>query len=507
MTDGHDHEHHQDPTFYRSPRDAAAAPAEKLAYVATFSRPADQPDAMAVVNVDPQSAAYGSVVGFTELPNLGDELHHFGWNACSSALCPGGGHDHGDRRYLIVPGLRSSRLYVLDTQPDPTAPQVTNVIGPEELGKLAGYSRPHTVHCGPGGLFVSCLGGNGEEGPGGVALLDHNTFEVTGQWEADRGDQYLAYDVWWHINYDIAITSEWGTPSMIEDGVVPELLLGRKYGHRLHFWDMKTRTNIQTIDIGDQYQMVLELRPAHDPTKKYGFVGVVVSVEDLSASIWLWHEEEDGKFAAQKVISIPAEPADPADLPPALQPFGAVPPLVTDLALSVDDQKLYVSCWGTGEMKQFDVSDPFHPRETGSVRIGGIVGRKAAPGPAGPATQRRAADGRGQPGQQARLLHELAVRGVGRPVLPGRRRRLDGEARRRRRRRDELRPAVLPRGRRLPRPPPAPGPAAGRRRVQRLLLLPPVTRRARAYQWPRWTTSSNGRRSGRRIGASGRPAG
>jgi methanethiol oxidase len=184
--------------------------------------------------------------------------------------------------------------------------------------------------------------------------------------------------VWWHINYDIAITSTWGTPAMIEDGVVPDLLLGRKYGHRLHFWDMKTRTNIQTIDIGDQYQMVLELRPAHDPTKKYGFVGVVVSVEDLSASIWLWHEE-NGRFAAQKVISIPAEPADPADLPPALQPFGGVPPLVTDLALSVDDQNLYVSCWGTGELKQFDVSDPFHPKETGSVRIGGIVGRKAHP--------------------------------------------------------------------------------------------------------------------------------
>jgi len=105
----------------------------------------------------------------------------------------------------------------------------------------------------------------------------------------------------------------------------------------------------------------------------------VVSVEDLSASIWLWHEGGDGRWAAQKVISIPAEPADAADLPPALQPFGAVPPLISDLALSVDDQQLYVSCWGTGELKQFDVSDPFNPRETGSVRIGGITGRAAHP--------------------------------------------------------------------------------------------------------------------------------
>ncbi len=87
---------------------------------------------------------------------------------------------------------------------------------------------------------------------------------------------------------DVAITSEWGTPAMIEDGVVPELLLGRKYGHRLHFWDMRTRKLTQTVDLGDEHQMVLELRPAHDPTKKCGFVGVVVSVEDLSASIWMW---------------------------------------------------------------------------------------------------------------------------------------------------------------------------------------------------------------------------
>src|SRR5205085_2395384 len=83
-----------------------AGPPEKLAYVATFSKPAGQPDAIAVVDTDPASAGYASVVGFTELPHTGDELHHFGWNACSSALCPTGDHRHGDRRYLVVPGIR-----------------------------------------------------------------------------------------------------------------------------------------------------------------------------------------------------------------------------------------------------------------------------------------------------------------------------------------------------------------------------------------------------------------
>ena len=67
-------------------------------------------------------------------------------------------------------------------------------------------------------------------------------------------------------------------------------------------------------------------------------------------------------------------------LPPVLQGFKAVAPLVTDIDLSMDDRFLYVSCWGTGDMIQYDVSDPFNPKETGRVRIGGIVSRASHPG-------------------------------------------------------------------------------------------------------------------------------
>src|SRR3954468_21773315 len=147
-----------DPTFYPSPRDAASAPPESLAYVAAFDRAAEKPDAIAVLDVDPNSTSYGSVVGWTDLPYTGDELHHFGWNACSSALCPYAPHPHIERRYLIVPGLRSSRIYILDTKDNPTQPEIVKVLEAEELAKRAGYSRPHTVHCGPEGIYVSALG-------------------------------------------------------------------------------------------------------------------------------------------------------------------------------------------------------------------------------------------------------------------------------------------------------------------------------------------------------------
>jgi methanethiol oxidase len=374
-----------DLTFYRSPAEAIAAPPERLAYVAAYDPAGQAKDAMTAIDTDPSSSTYGQIVGWSELPTAGNELHHFGWNACSSALCHQGHGDHGqplERRYLLVPGFRSSRTYVLDTKPDPRNPQVVRAIEADELATKAGYSRPHTLHCGPGGIFMSALGGaNGNDGPGGVALLDHETFDVIGAWEHDRGEQFFAYDVWWHLNHDTVITSEWATPSMIENGLNPEDLLGRRFGHHLNFWSMSERKLTQRIDLGDAHQMVLELRPAHDPSKAWGFVGVVISVEDLSASVVLWHRDGE-RWAARKVISIPAEPADPDLLPPALKPFGAVPPLVTDLDLSVDDRWLYVSCWGTGELKQYDVADPFNPRETGSVRLGGIVGRR--PHPAAP---------------------------------------------------------------------------------------------------------------------------
>jgi methanethiol oxidase len=380
-----------DPTFYPSPKLAGQAPAEKLAYVAALNADGgSQPDALIVVDVDRESDKFGQVVGRVDMPNVGDELHHFGWNACSSALCPYAPHPHVERRYLIVPGLRSSRIHVIDTKDNPRQPKIIKVIEPKDVAERTGYSRPHTVHCGPDGIYLSALGSPSGDGPGGIFALDHYNFEPLGRWEVDRGPQYFGYDFAWHLGYDIAVTSEWGTPNMVENGVNPELLLGGKYGHSLHIWDLRKRRHIQSLDLGAEQQMVLELRAAHDPTKAYGFVGVVTSLKDLSSSIWLWHRPKgssngstnggsNGKFEITKVIEIPAEPADPSQLPPLLQGFKAVPPLLTDINLSVDDRFLYASCWGTGEMRQYDVSDPFHPKLIGSVHVGGIVRRASHP--------------------------------------------------------------------------------------------------------------------------------
>ena len=55
---------------------------------------------------------------------------------------------------------------------------------------------------------------------------------------------------------------------MFEHGVVPEKLLGREYGHAMHVYDLRRGKHLKTLDVGDEHQMVLELRPAHDPRRQ-----------------------------------------------------------------------------------------------------------------------------------------------------------------------------------------------------------------------------------------------
>jgi methanethiol oxidase len=366
-----------DPTFHASPKLAMEAPPENFVYTLLLSPDFSKPDALAVIDVKPGSPTFSQIVHTVTMPNKGDEFHHFGWNACSSALSPLTGHAFLERRYLIIPGLRSSRIYIVDTKPDPTKAKIHKIIEPEEVFKKTGYSRPHTVHCGPEGIYVSTLGGGGEDGtngPPGVFIMDCETFDILGRWEIDRGPQNLHYDFWWNLPRDYMVTSEWGLPPQFENGIVPEDLLANKYGHRIHFWDLRARRNVQTIDLGANHQMALEVRPAHDPVREYGFLGVVVDTTNLEGSIWTWWRE-GGKFHIEKTATIPPEPASKDQLPPLLQGFGAVPPLVTDIDLSMDDRFLYVACWGTGEMRQYDVTRPLSRGEPGNGMAARRFGR------------------------------------------------------------------------------------------------------------------------------------
>ena len=366
-----------DPTFHASPKLAMEAPPESFAYTLLLSPDFSKPDALAVIDVKPGSPTFSQVVHTVVMPNKGDEFHHFGWNACSSALSPLTGHAFLERRYLIIPGIRSSRIYIVDTKPDPTKAKIHKIIEPEEIFKKTGYSRPHTVHCGPEGIYISTLGGGGKDGtdgPPGVFIMDCQTFDVLGRWEIDRGPQTLHYDFWWNLPRDYMVSSEWALPPQFENGIVPEDLLSNKYGHRIHFWDLRARRNVQTIDLGANHQMALEVRPAHDPVREYGFLGVVVDTTNLEGSIWTWWRE-GGKFHVEKTATISPEPcAEKERLRRRYRLWtglwcGAARWLPTiDSCLWMTNSSMS-RAGGTGEMRQYDVTDPRkHWKLAGSVQ-------------------------------------------------------------------------------------------------------------------------------------------
>ena len=92
---------------WASPAEAMKAARERFLFVScTYANTGVKAaDYLAVVAADPESRTYSQVVHRLPLPNVGDELHRYGWNICSA--CHG---RPGDRRYLIVPGLKSSRI-------------------------------------------------------------------------------------------------------------------------------------------------------------------------------------------------------------------------------------------------------------------------------------------------------------------------------------------------------------------------------------------------------------
>lgn len=358
----HDHEQHHEGPGYATPQAAIEeGEREKLAYVMSLyvGTDVDAPDFVAVVDLDPDSDTYCEIVDRIEMPERGDELHHFGWNACSSSC-----HMEGlKRRHLIVPGQRSSRIHVIDAK-DRRNPELETVIEPEEVFEYD-LSAPHTVHCIPDGeILISMLGDADGELPGGFLELNED-FEIEGRWEPP-GEIEMNYDYWYQPRQNVMVSSEWAAPKTYYPGFDLDDVEAGKYGQKLHFWDWEDGTVEQTIDLGEEGLIPLEVRFLHTPESTHGFVGTALS----SNMFHFWYDEGtndgDGAYRAEKVIDFESREHPDWEMP--------VPGLTTDILISMDDRYLFGSNWLHGEVWMYDISDPSNPRRADSLSVGGTFG-------------------------------------------------------------------------------------------------------------------------------------
>ena len=151
-----------------------------------------------------------------------------------------------------------------------------------------------------------------------------------------------------------------GAPNTFRGGFDLKDVEAGKYGQSLCTSGIGTKRSLaRRIDLGTQGLIPLEVRFHHNPESTHGFVGAA-----LSSTMWHFHKD-GGKWQVDKVI----------DVKPVEQegwPF-PVPGLITDLLLSLDDRFLYFSNWLHGDLRQYDVSDPAHPKLTGQLWLGGVI--------------------------------------------------------------------------------------------------------------------------------------
>ncbi|XXG78661.1 hypothetical protein AAC387_Pa08g2561 [Persea americana] len=345
---------------YATPLAAMAGPRESLLYVTCVysGTGIEKADYLATLDVDPSSPTYSKVIHRTPVPYIGDELHHSGWNACSSCH----GDPSADRRFLILPSLISGRIYVIDTQKNPRAPSLHKVVEPADIVQKTGLAYPHTSHClASGDIMVSCLGDKDGNAAGNGFLLLDSEFKVKGRWEKPGHSPLFGYDFWYQPRHKTMISSSWGAPLAFTKGFNPQHVADGLYGRQLYVYSWPDGELKQTLDLGATGLIPLETRFLHDPSKAIGFVGCA-----LSSNMVRFFKTSDESWSHEVVISV-----QPLKVRNWILP--EMPGLITDFLISLDDRYLYFVNWLHGDVRQYNIEDPKKPILTGQVWVGGLV--------------------------------------------------------------------------------------------------------------------------------------
>ncbi|XP_075464174.1 methanethiol oxidase-like isoform X2 [Ascaphus truei] len=335
-------------------------PREEIVYLPCIYRNTGikKPDYLATVDVNPESSTFSEVIHRLPMPNMNDELHHLGWNTCSSCY----GDATKSRNRLILLGLISSRVYVVDVGTDQRAPRMHKVVEPVDIFWTCNLANLHTTHClGSGEIMISAMGDPSGNSKGGFVLLDGETFEVKGNWEVEGQAAPFGYDFWYQPRHNVMISTEMAAPKVVNRGFRMEDVAAGLYGHSLHVWDWTRHTQIQTIDLGQDALIPMEARFLHNPDADQGLVGCA-----LGSSVFRFYKTQDATWAAEKVIQVPSKKVEGWMLPD-------MPGLITSILISLDDRFLYFNNWLHGDIRQYDITDMSHPKLVGQAFLGGSI--------------------------------------------------------------------------------------------------------------------------------------
>ena len=258
------------------------------------------------------------------------------------------------------------------------------VIEPEELAQQDRLRRPHTVHCGPDGDLRQRARRARRRRARAASSCSTTRLRRPGA----VGDRPRAAAAGLRLLVAPGTTTRWSPASgarrtWSKDGVNPELLLGGKYGHQLHVWDLRRRTPRAGARprrrAPDGARAAPGARPDARPTASSAWSS---RLKDLSAVdlALVPRRRRTSTWAVKKVIDDPRRAGRPGPAAAAAAGFKARAaaghrhqpvarrPLPLRLLL------------GHRRVQAVRRLRPVQARsETGSVRLGGIVGARRPP--------------------------------------------------------------------------------------------------------------------------------
>jgi selenium-binding protein 1 len=295
---------------------------EKVLYVFCVDADAKDNDFLAVIDVQPESKTYGQITYQLDLGSSGNETHHFGFT--------------DDRTHIWGCSLLSSKIFVINVADDPAKPKLEKVL--DDVPVKAGLSGPHSPYALPGRMLLSFLAGKDGGLPAGLAEFNNDgTYIRTLPMPKDAP---YGYDVAIKPDLNRMVTSSF-TPLRNYKKPLAQMDM-KDFGKELLVWDFRDRKVLQKLTTG---AAPLECRWSLKKDANHGFTNCA-----FDNSIWVWEGAADGSYSTRKLCDTGALPAD--------------------LRQSPDDRFLYVSCFGSNEVQQWDVSDLQKPKLASTISPG-----------------------------------------------------------------------------------------------------------------------------------------
>ncbi len=297
---------------------------EKVLYVYCVDADGKDHDFLAVIDVEKGSKTYGQITYQLDLGSKGNEPHHFGFT--------------DDRTHILGLTLFSNRIFLIDVATDPARPRIVKTLDGPDVVKQTGLASPHTAYALPGRMLVSFLSGKDGTLPAGLA-------EFTNDGQYIRSFRFTdetpyGYDVAIKPDLNRMVTSAFTFYDNFKKPLSQMDL--KKFGSEIMLWDFRERKVLATLKTGGA---PLECRWSLKPGANLGFTNCA-----LDDSIWYWTGTPDGSYQARKLCQTGKLPAD--------------------LRQSPDDRYLFVSCFGSDEIQQWDVSDLANPKLASTLKPG-----------------------------------------------------------------------------------------------------------------------------------------